>query len=523
MGCVVAVVGGWLIQSAVAAEWPTLDLELVAEGLSRPVYATHAGDGSGRLFVVEQTGTIRILLDGQLLPDPFLDVSTRTAGGTGGGSEQGLLGLAFAPGFEENGRFYVYYYAPGSITRLSRFVVSDDDPNRSDAGDEQPLLTIAQPQGNHNGGQIAFGPDGYLYVAVGDGGGGNDDDSGHGAIGNGQDRGTLLGSLLRLDVESSPTETYRIPDGNPFTDDPSASDEIWAYGLRNPYRFSFDRLTGDLFIADVGQGAQEEINVTPAGAGAGWNYGWRLYEGSRCTQIQGDPCEPAGLTFPVIEYAHAGGRCSVTGGYVHRGADAWTPLHGTYLYGDYCTGEIWGLKRDESGWANQRLLDTSFRIAGFGEDQEGNLYLCHLDLAVADDGALYRVVDTTVYPDVDEDDMPAAFESFYGFDDGNPTDAAEDPDEDGLTNLDEWVVGTNPTNALSTLSFSTASVGAQGRLTLQWDSRSQRDYTVSGAPQPGEDTVPVILNRPATPPVNTISLSVTGRANRVYRLEAEWR
>lgn len=514
---------GWGL-SAGAVDWPSLQLDLVAGNLSRPVYVTHAGDDSGRLFVVEQSGQIRILRDGQVDPTPFLDLSARTGGGTAGGSEQGLLGLAFAPDYAANGRFYVYYYTIRNSTQLSRFQVSADDPDRADPASEQPLLNVAQPQGNHNGGQIAFGPDGYLYVALGDGGGANDDGAGHGTIGNGQNPMNLLGTLVRLDVESDPTSTeYEIPASNPFVGVEGFLDEIWAYGLRNPYRFSFDRDTGDLYIADVGQGAREEINVELAGDPGGHNYGWRRYEGTRCTQIQGDSCDDEGLTFPVHEYSHSAGRCSVTGGYVHRGSDAWTYLHGTYLYADYCTGEIWGLKRDGDAWANQLLVDAPFNISGFGEDQEGTIYVCKLDLQTASNGALYRVTETTEYPDFDEDLMPDAYEIYYGFDTNNVDDAAIDSDVDGLTNYEEFIAGTDPWDPASRLSLDSAEVGSAGQVELRWASESGRDYDLYTAEEPGLDFVPAATNLPATPPENAAVDEPAEAASRIYQLRVRQR
>jgi glucose/arabinose dehydrogenase len=300
-------------------------LQPVASGLERPVGIANAGDGSGRLFILEQVGRIRIVRDGELLSSPFLDISGRVGSSA---SEQGLLGLAFHPGYAENGLFFVNYTDQQGDTVVARFSVSAD-PNRADPASEAQILTLPQPAGNHNGGHLAFGPDGYLYVGTGDGGGAGDQ------YGNGQNGGTLLGAMLRLDVDGA--QPYLIPAGNPFVDNPAVRDEIWALGLRNPWRYSFDRLTGDLYIADVGQNQYEEVNYQPADAPGGLNYGWPIMEGMHCFPADRD-CARAGLTQPVVEYQHAQG-CSVTGGYVYRGQE-FPALTGIYLFGDFCSGRI---------------------------------------------------------------------------------------------------------------------------------------------------------------------------------------
>lgn len=361
-------------------DWPQIRVADPTAGLVRPVYVTHAGDGSGRLFVVEQPGRIRIIRDGALVGTAFLDIDARVRAGTADSNEQGLLGLAFPPGFTNKQHFYVYYYAQSAHDMvLSRFHVSTNNMDLADPGSEQVILRIAQPQQNHNGGQICFDDDGLLYLAPGDGGGGDDDDAGHGTVGNGQRTDTLLGKILRIDVESPPiTNAYQIPADNPFVSDTNTLDEIWALGLRNPYRFSFDRGTDDMYIGDVGQGEWEEIDFQPASSIGGENYGWRRYEGNHCTQIQGDPCGTNGLTFPVHEYDHTNSRQAVTGGYVVRGSPGWSFLHGIYLYADYNTGEIWGLKRKGTNWHNVLLKESGFSVSGFGEDEEGDVYVCDL-------------------------------------------------------------------------------------------------------------------------------------------------
>lgn len=350
--------------------WPQIGLQKVVDGLERPLYVTHAGDGSGRLYILEQPGWVRVLEDGRLLETPFLDLTDRVLSR---GNEQGLLGLAFSPDFRESGIFYIHYTGrPDGRTVLSRFRLRDGDPRRGDAASEEVLLTVEQPYANHNGGALLFGPDGYLYLALGDGGSAGDPGN------HAQDLGSLLGKILRLDV--SQPGPYRIPPDNPFVGG-QGREEIWAYGLRNPWRISFDRATGDLYIADVGQNAIEEVNFQPAGSPGGENYGWRVWEGSR-RYAQG---EAPGAVFPVAEYTHAEGGCSITGGYVYRG-QAIPALVGIYLYGDYCTGYIWGLKQQDGQSQTGRLLDTSLNITSFGEDEAGEVYV------VDRRGAIYRVV-----------------------------------------------------------------------------------------------------------------------------------
>lgn len=332
----------------------------VARGLDQPVFLAGAGDGSGRLFIVEQPGRIRVVAGGRLLEAPFLDIVDRTGSR---GTEQGLLGLAFHPDYARNGQFFVDYTDRNGDTVVSRFRVSTGDPDRAERDSEEIVLTIAQPYANHNGGQLVFGPDGYLYVGMGDGG----------AAGDPQDRAQnpqdLLGKLLRLDVDAG--RPYAIPPGNPFAAGAGGRPEIWALGLRNPWRFSFDRLTGDLYIADVGQGTWEEVNFAPAGAAGGENFGWPYREGAH--PYEGDA--PAGLVEPVAEYSHAEGGCSVTGGYVYRGA-ALPALQGVYLYGDYCSGLVWGLWQPAPGrWETRLLFETRLGISSFGEDDAGELYV----------------------------------------------------------------------------------------------------------------------------------------------------
>jgi glucose/arabinose dehydrogenase len=343
--------------------WPQISLSRVAGGFVLPVHVAHAGDGTGRVFVVEQGGRIRILDNGAVLPDPFLDISA----GVACCGEQGLLSVAFPPGFDSKRYFYVNYTRAGDgATVLARYRVSAGSPDTADPASEEILLTVSQPFANHNGGQIAFGPDGYLYIGMGDGGSGGDPQN------NGQNPDVLLGKLLRIDTESG-ANPYAVPPDNPFAGIAGYRSEIWALGLRNPWRFAFDRATGDLYIGDVGQGAFEEVDVQEAGDPGGRNYGWNVLEGMEC--FLGPGCSPAGMTFPVTAYGHSLG-CSITGGTVYRGPSL--PLQGIYFYGDFCSGRIWGLRRAAAGWEGAEMFppqNPSLNIATFGEDEAGNVYL----------------------------------------------------------------------------------------------------------------------------------------------------
>jgi len=342
-------------------------IEPLVTGLTAPLLVTNAGDGSGRLFVVEQGGRIRIVEAGRLVERPFLDLSGRiTSGG-----ERGLLGLAFHPGFgPSEPRFYADYTDPDGNTVVSEFKASTSDPDVADPASERVLLHIGQPFANHNGGGLAFGPDGDLYVGMGDGGAGGD------PFGNGQDHDVLLGKLLRIGVEPSGGQPYTIPPDNPFAASGGAG-EVFAIGLRNPWRFSFDRATDDLWIGDVGQGAWEEIDRARAadGGGRGLDYGWNVMEGRSC--YGATTCDQTGLTLPIAVYDHSLG-CAVIGGYVYRGS-ALPALDGVYLFSDECSGRIWGLS---SGGSDDQqpvqLADTGAAIASFGEDEAGELYAADL-------------------------------------------------------------------------------------------------------------------------------------------------
>lgn len=341
----------------------------VASGLEQPIYLT-SPPGDDRLFVLEQTGAVRIIAGGEVLPQPFLDLAGRiTSDG-----ERGLLSLAFHPDYSTNGYFYVNFTGLDGATQVERFSVSTD-PNRADATSAYSILRVPQPGANHNGGLIKFGPDGLLYIAMGDGGGGGNAEE------NGQDLGTLHGAMLRIDVDGG--DPYAIPSDNPYVGDDDARPEIWAYGLRNPWRFSFDHTAGLLYIADVGQSRREEINVVPASQ-AGVNYGWNTMEGSLCYEPSSG-CNTAGLTLPVHEYPTSDG-CSVTGGYVYRGSGM-PELRGTYFYADYCTGEVSSFRYtggDAVEHTDWELGDLG-RVNSFGEDANGELYV------IDRGGSVYRL------------------------------------------------------------------------------------------------------------------------------------
>jgi glucose/arabinose dehydrogenase len=416
----IALIVALLMESALAGTPGAPTLELISANVQRPVAIRHSGDGSGRLFVIEQTGKIRIIRGGNLLSQAFLDLSSLVPT-IGQFDERGLLGLAFHPSFSVNRRFFVYYTDTGSDTVVAEYQASMANPDVAETNGII-LLRVDQDFNNHNGGDIHFGPDGYLYIGLGDGGSAGDPcdraqtldpanlnnitnacppDASFANKGGNPDSRALLGKMLRIDIDgataagdnglcgSDPTSGaagYAIPGDNPFAgaDANLGCDEIWAYGLRNPYRFSFDRSTGDLWIGDVGQNVIEEVDLQPAASSGGENYGWDDCEGSNNYEGTGCPSSN-GRTAPVMEYSHSGGRCSLTGGFRYRGEIS--DYAGAYVFGDYCTGEIL-IGRFDSGWSFQVLIDpntdtsgycpSGLCLSGFGESQSGDLYVADL-------------------------------------------------------------------------------------------------------------------------------------------------
>jgi glucose/arabinose dehydrogenase len=352
---------------------PALRARRIASGFASPLDLQAAPGDPERLYVVEQGGRIEVIRDGEVQPEAFLDISDRTRGG----GERGLLGLAFHPEFGSNGRFYVNYTRPRGTTIIAEFRAPS--PDRADPATEMPLLQVPQPFSNHNGGSVAFGNDGFLYIALGDGGGRGD------PLGSGQDLGVLLGKILRIDVDTG--APYAVPADNPFLSTAGAEPEIWAYGLRNPYRVAFDPATGDLYIGDVGQGRREEIDVGLATGGGGEDYGWNVTEGTLCF-APGSGCRTAGITMPVLEYGHGEG-CSVTGGVVYSGCRM-PDLVGTYFYGDYCTGFVRSFRLVDGAATERRDWTADLggdigRITSFGTDAEGEVYVVDYD------GEVYRL------------------------------------------------------------------------------------------------------------------------------------
>lgn len=398
--CFVSFINIFLILSSIVAADTFIGIERIATGLEEPLYVTHAGDGSNRLFVVEKSGRVLILKGGAILEKPFLDISSKVAEV---GRETGFLGIAFHPDYKNNGRFFVNYTAidnnkgqrvdnennypyplnrgesdviSGLKTVIAEYHVSNRNPDLAVNDDERIILEIDQPTNVHNGGQLQFGPDGFLYIGMGDGGPAND------IFGKGQDKNTLLGKVLRINVdEGSP---FSIPIDNPFVGEEGA-DEIWAYGFRNPWRFSFDRLDGRLFLADVGQLSFEEVDIVEKGG----NYGWNIMEGFHCFPPEVSDCDQSGLILPIAEYSHDEGQ-AIIGGYVYRGAQI-PDLQGSYLFGDFGSGVIWSLVEiDPNVWERKELIRTDFPISSFGEDEEGEVYVVDFT------GSVFRIVSVSI-------------------------------------------------------------------------------------------------------------------------------
>ena len=370
--------------SIVEEEAPPYAVAQVATGLNYPVRVTHAGDNSGRIFVVELPGRIRILHEGAIDEAPFLDISERVNCCVG---ERGMFGLAFPPSYPESGQFYVSYTNSQGDTTISRFATTED-PNLADENSEEILFTIDQPHENHNGGHLEFGPrDGYLYIGSGDGGLPRD------PLNRGQTTDTLLGKLLRIDVESG-TTPYSVPADNPFVQDDDHRPEIWALGLRNPWGFAFDRQSGDLYLPDTGNSKREEVNFQPAGAGGGQNYGWPVMEGSICFEHDVLNCSAQDLVLPVADYDHTRG-CAIVGGAVYAGQTL-TGLQGAFIVADFCTSLIWAIQRSEESatrgktsiWRSQLLASAGMPISSVGADEEGNVYFT---IHVKEDGAVYTL------------------------------------------------------------------------------------------------------------------------------------
>lgn len=432
--------------STAAVAQDTLATErIVSSGVSRPIYVTHAGD-SERLFIVQQRGLVRILdlSDNSILATPFIDLRALVSQT---GNERGLLGLAFHPEYDSNGLFYVNFtdFSTG-WTVIAQLSVSADDPNVADPDSFLQLMTFQQPFPNHNGGWIGFGPDGYLYIASGDGGDANDPGNRSQTI-----TDMLLGKMLRIDVNDDdfPGDTernYAIPPSNPFVG-VTGDDEIWAYGLRNPWRCSFNRATGELYMADVGQSQREEVNVQPATSLGGENYGWRCMEGTRCTGRSGCTCFDPSLTDPIHEYTHAFG-CSITGGYVYQG-NAIPHLRGAYFFGDFCDDTVWSFRYDgttktdfrdrtlELGSVNGGFINS---IVSFGEDAAGEMYICDLN------GEIFRII-ARCPVDFNGDGLVNTQDVLTFLNLWNADDLASDINGDGLTNTQDVTAFLNAWNA----------------------------------------------------------------------------
>ncbi|MFN0118928.1 MAG: PQQ-dependent sugar dehydrogenase [Blastocatellia bacterium] len=482
--------------TVVVAQQPVIRLDAAHNGaLASPVLATNARDGSRRLFIVGQDGRIHVLQPGSLDPTVFLNISTKASIG----GERGLLGLAFHPRFSGNRRFFVNYTRAGDgATVIAEYRASATDPNVADTA-ETILLTIPQPFANHNGGMIEFGPDGYLYIGMGDGGSANDPGN------RAQNINDLLGKFLRIDVDTpGPSTPYSIPPTNPFAGAIPGRDEIYAYGLRNPWRWSFDRNTGTLYAGDVGQGVREWVHIINAGA----NYGWATWEGTRCNAQKptGSPeCAALPLIQPFDEYTHANGRCSITGGYVYRGGRGTLP-QGAYVYGDYCTGEIFMRHNGQT----TLLLDTTFNISSFGEDELGELY------AAALGGEVRRIVNPDARPNV----ATVSAASYL-----NRTAAGSIASAYGAglaTGSAAWTSGAQPITLAGTTLKIRDAAGVERDAPLFYVSPGQINYLIPAQTAPGTATLTVtsgagavstgaVIVNAVSPAIFTANASATGR------------
>ena len=462
----------WFFEQTVSAQ-TTIQLQQFATGFSFPILATSARDGSNRLFVVERTGKIQLMTPGTTLPlpTPFIDLTAKVLTSNSIGDERGLLGLAFHPQFKTNRRFFVNYTRrPDGATVISEFTASAANANVADTT-EKIILTVAQPFSNHNGGMIDFGKDGFLYIGMGDGGSANDPGN------RSQNIEELLGKFLRIDVDTpNGAVPYSSPSTNPFFGATPGRDEIYSIGWRNPWRWSFDRQTGELYAGDVGQNAIEEIDIVTLGG----NYGWRVLEGTRCTNLGPATCTTPGFVAPIYEYAQDGGRCSVTGGYVYRGTRG-TLTPGTYVFGDYCTGEIF---LRESG-SVRMALDSPYAISSFGEDEAGELLVVHLGSGA--NGAVYRIVNPNATATAATSVSAANFRSPLARESISAvfgTDLAVVTQPNGG--------GTLPTNLGGTQINVTDSAGTSRAASLFFVSPTQANYLIPAGTAAGTATVTII-------------------------------
>lgn len=462
----------WFFDQTVSAQ-TTIQLQQFATGFSFPILATSARDGSNRLFVVERTGKIQLMTPGTTLPlpTPFIDLTAKVLTSNSIGDERGLLGLAFHPQFKTNRRFFVNYTRrPDGATVISEFTASAANANVADTT-EKVILTVAQPFSNHNGGMIDFGKDGFLYIGMGDGGSANDPGN------RSQNNEELLGKFLRIDVDTpNGAVPYSSPSTNPFFGATPGRDEIYSTGWRNPWRWSFDRQTGELYAGDVGQNAIEEIDIVTLGG----NYGWRVLEGTRCTNLGPAACTTPGFVAPIYEYAQDGGRCSVTGGYVYRGTRG-TLTPGTYVFGDYCTGEIF-LRENGSV---RMALDSPYAISSFGEDEAGELFVVHLGSGA--NGAVYRIINPNATAAAATSVSAANFRSPLARESISAvfgTDLAVVTQPNGG--------GTLPTNLGGTQINVTDSAGTSRAASLFFVSPTQANYLIPAGTAAGTATVTII-------------------------------